>query len=103
MLQQTKVKKVLEYYQNFVDRFPTLQHLARAELGDVLKQWEGLGYYARARNLRKAAKVLVEQMNGEVPADYDSFRGLPRRGRLYHRGSSEHCRLTARMPLWMGT
>ena len=77
MLQQTQVKKVLEYYQNFVDRFPTLQHLARAELGDVLKQWEGLGYYARARNLRKAAKVLVEQMNGEVPADYASFRGLP--------------------------
>lgn len=77
MLQQTQAKKVVEYYQNFVDRFPTLQHLANAELDDVLKQWEGLGYYARARNLRKAAKVLVEQMNGKVPKEYSEFRALP--------------------------
>lgn len=77
MLQQTQAKKVAEYYQKFIDRFPTLQHLAEAELGDVLKQWEGMGYYARARNLRKAAKILAERMNGEVPADYASFRALP--------------------------
>lgn len=77
MLQQTQAKKVVEYYQNFVDKFPTLRHLASAELRDVLKQWEGLGYYARARNLHKAAKVLVEKMNGKVPADYAVFRGLP--------------------------
>ncbi len=77
MLQQTQAIKVVEYYQDFVDRFPTLQHLAKTELDDVLKQWEGLGYYARARNLRKAAKILVDQMDGEVPADYDSFRELP--------------------------
>ena len=77
MLQQTQAKKVAEYYQKFIDRFPTLQHLAEAELGDVLKQWEGLGYYARARNLRKAAQILAERMNGEVPADYASFRALP--------------------------
>ena len=77
MLQQTQAKKVAEYYQKFIDRFPTLQHLAEAELGDVLKQWEGLGYYARARNLRKAAQILAERMNGEVPADHASFRALP--------------------------
>ncbi len=77
MLQQTQAKKVVEYYQRFINRFPSLQHLAMAKLDDVLKQWEGLGYYARARNLRKAAKVLVEQMDGEVPGDYASFRGLP--------------------------
>ena len=77
MLQQTQAKKVVEYYQKFVGRFPTIQHLAKAKLDDVLKQWEGLGYYARARNLRKAAKVVVEQMEGEVPTDYTSFRVLP--------------------------
>ena len=77
MLQQTQAKKVVEYYENFVGRFPTLHHLAKAELDDVLKQWEGLGYYARARNLRKAAKVVVEQMDGEVPTDYSLFRALP--------------------------
>ncbi len=77
MLQQTQANKVVEYYQKFIDRFPTLQHLAEAELGDVLKQWEGLGYYARARNLRKAAKILAERMDGEIPADYASFRELP--------------------------
>ena len=77
MLQQTQAIKVVEYFQDFVHRFPTLRHLAGAELRDVLKQWEGLGYYARARNLHKAAKVLVEKTNGEVPADYAVFRGLP--------------------------
>ena len=77
MLQQTQAKKVVEYYQKFINKFPTLQHLANAKLDDVLKQWEGLGYYARARNLRKAANVLVEKMNGEIPADYASFRELP--------------------------
>ncbi|MDE0301487.1 MAG: A/G-specific adenine glycosylase [Candidatus Poribacteria bacterium] len=77
MLQQTQAKKVVEYYEKFVDRFPTLHHLAEATLDDVLKQWEGLGYYARARNLQKAAKTLVDQMCGKVPTDYASFRALP--------------------------
>ena len=77
MLQQTQVKKILEYYQKFVDAFPTIQDLAAADLQTVLKVWEGLGYYARARNLHKAAKVVVEEMNGEVPADYQRFRQLP--------------------------
>ena len=77
MLQQTQAKKVVEYYEKFVDRFPTLHHLAEATLDDVLKQWEGLGYYARARNLQKAAKTLVDQMCGKDPTDYASFRALP--------------------------
>ena len=77
MLQQTQVKKVVGYYQKFIDKFPTLQHLAEAELQDLLKCWEGLGYYARARNLRKAAKVIVGEMGGEVPTDYPTFRKLP--------------------------
>jgi A/G-specific adenine glycosylase len=77
MLQQTQVKKVLEYYQKFVDRFPTIHALAEADLQDVLKTWEGLGYYARARNLHKAAQAVVAEMNAEIPSDYATFRKLP--------------------------
>ncbi|SVD27989.1 uncharacterized protein METZ01_LOCUS380843, partial [marine metagenome] len=51
MLQQTQVRKVVDYYQRFLERFPTLEQLAEADLQGLLKMWEGLGYYARARNL----------------------------------------------------
>ena len=77
MLQQTQVKKVLEYYQKFVNRFPNLNSLAEAPLQDLLKTWEGLGYYARARNLHKAAKVVAEDLEGEIPSNYAAFRKLP--------------------------
>ena len=77
MLQQTQVKKVLEYYQTFVSRFPDVESLAEAALQDLLKTWEGLGYYARARNLHQAAQVVVGDLAGEIPADYATFRKLP--------------------------
>ena len=77
MLQQTQVKKVLEYYQKFVNRFPDVESLAGAALQDLLKTWEGLGYYARARNLHKAAKVVVQDLEGKIPSDYAAFRKLP--------------------------
>ena len=77
MLQQTQVKKVLEYYQKFVGRFPNVESLAEAGLQDLLKTWEGLGYYARVRNLQKAAQVVVADLKGEIPADYAAFRQLP--------------------------
>ena len=77
MLQQTQVKKVVDYYERFIARFPDIQHLAAAPLQDVLKFWEGLGYYARARNLHKAAQVIVNELDGEVPRDYATFRKLP--------------------------
>ena len=77
MLQQTQVKKVLEYYQKFVNRFPDVESLAEATLQDLLKTWEGLGYYARARNLHKAAQVVVRDLAGEIPANYAAFRKLP--------------------------
>ena len=77
MLQQTQVKKVLQYYQKFVNKFPDVESLARAALQDLLKTWEGLGYYARARNLHKAAQVVVGDLKGEIPADYAGFRELP--------------------------
>ena len=77
MLQQTQVKKVVAYYERFIARFPDVQHLAAAPLQDVLKVWEGLGYYARARNLHKAAQVIVNELDGDVPRDYATFRKLP--------------------------
>ena len=77
MLQQTQVKKVVDYYERFIARFPSVRDLADAPLQDVLKVWEGLGYYARARNLHKAAQVIVNELDGEVPRDYATFRKLP--------------------------
>ena len=77
MLQQTQVKKVVDYYEKFIARFPNVSDLAAAPLQDVLKVWEGLGYYARARNLHKAAQVIVNELGGEVPRDYATFRKLP--------------------------
>ncbi len=77
MLQQTQVKKVMAYYQKFIDRLPTVQQLAEAELQTVLKLWEGLGYYTRARNLHKAAKIIVAELDGKIPNDYTAFRKLP--------------------------
>ena len=77
MLQQTQVKKVVDYYEKFIDRFPSVRDLAAAPLQDVLKVWEGLGYYARARNLHKAAQVIVNELDGEIPLDYATFRKLP--------------------------
>ncbi len=77
MLQQTQVVKVIDYYERFIAQFPDVQDLAAAPLQDVLKVWEGLGYYARARNLHKAAQVIVNELEGEIPRDYATFRKLP--------------------------
>jgi len=77
MLQQTRVDTVVGYYRRFLRRFPSLNALAAAPLDDVLKQWEGLGYYARARNLHKAAKVVKEQHGGRFPRTAAELRTLP--------------------------
>ena len=77
MLQQTQVKKVIPYYKKFLDTFPTVYDLANADLSRVLKVWEGMGYYARARNLRKAAKIVVNEHHGVFPADPDQVENLP--------------------------
>lgn len=77
MLQQTQVKTVLPYYHEFLSFFPDLQHLAKASLQDVLRVWEGLGYYARARNFHRAAKVIVEAHAGRIPCIWNEFRKLP--------------------------
>jgi A/G-specific adenine glycosylase len=77
MLQQTQVTTVIPYFENFIEKFPTVSDLAAADLQAVLKAWEGLGYYARARNLHKAAQVVSNHLAGEIPQDYSGFRKLP--------------------------
>lgn len=77
MLQQTQVRTVLPYYERFVARFPDVASLAGATRDDVLKLWEGMGYYARARNLHAAARVLVASGDPAVPDDPDRFAALP--------------------------
>jgi A/G-specific adenine glycosylase len=77
MLQQTRITAVMPYYQNFLARFPTVQMLARASEPEVLKLWSGLGYYSRARNLHRAAKIIVTQHKGQFPRDLDAALELP--------------------------
>jgi A/G-specific adenine glycosylase len=81
MLQQTQVKTVLPYYQRWLELFPTVHDLAAADQQSVLKAWEGLGYYARARNLHKAAKVIVAQYQGQFPEQFEAVVALPGIGR----------------------
>lgn len=77
MLQQTQVNTVIPYYERFIRRFPDMPTLAAADLQTVLKAWEGLGYYARARNLHRAVRYLVTSQGGSVPDAWDLFRELP--------------------------
>lgn len=77
MLQQTQVAAVVPYYGRFLARFPTLRSLARAKLHDVLRAWEGLGYYSRARNLHRAAREIVARHGGRLPDSVEGLRALP--------------------------
>ncbi|MBE0606067.1 MAG: A/G-specific adenine glycosylase, partial [Deltaproteobacteria bacterium] len=81
MLQQTRVGTVAPYYDRFVLRFPDVRSLARAPLDAVLKAWEGLGYYSRARNLHRAAGILVALHGAEVPRTVEALAALPGIGR----------------------
>src|SRR5207244_3883269 len=77
MLQQTQVKTVIPYWERWMKYFPTVEHLAKARLEQVLKLWEGLGYYSRARNLHRAAQILVHQHDGVFPHKFESMLALP--------------------------
>jgi len=81
MLQQTQVAAVIPYFQRFVARFPDLASLAAAPADDVLQNWAGLGYYARARNLQRAAQLIVSEQGGEFPRDIEALTALPGIGR----------------------
>jgi A/G-specific adenine glycosylase len=76
MLQQTRVEQMGTYFTRFVARFPTIFDLAAADESDVLKVWEGLGYYARARNMHKAAREIVDERSGQIPDTYDELLAL---------------------------
>ncbi len=77
MLQQTRVEAVKGYYERFLERLPDIAALAAAEENELLKLWEGLGYYSRVRNLQKAAKMIVEEYHGIFPKNYEEIRKLP--------------------------
>ncbi len=76
MLQQTRVDQATPYYLRFIERFPDVKSLAEADRQDVLRLWEGLGYYSRARNLQDAARQIMEQLDGVFPDNYDEIRSL---------------------------
>jgi A/G-specific adenine glycosylase len=76
MLQQTRVDTVIDYYHRFTDAFPTVEHLADAKRQDVLKVWEGLGYYSRARNFHDAAKTVSSEYNGHIPDTFSEISKL---------------------------
>jgi len=77
MLQQTQVATAIPYFEKFIEKFPNIDALAAAPLDDVLHLWSGLGYYARARNLHKAATVVVEKYNSKFPDTVDELSALP--------------------------
>lgn len=77
MCQQTRIDTVIPYYHRFMETFPTVSDLASADEAVLLKVWQGLGYYSRARNLKKAAIVIQQQYQGVFPKDYEAVRRLP--------------------------
>jgi endonuclease III len=77
MLQQTQVSRVVDYYAPFLDRYPTVRHLARARPSQVREAWEGLGYYRRAANLHRLARQVVAEFDGAIPDDAADLRQLP--------------------------
>src|SRR5579859_7598890 len=77
MLQQTQVATVIPYYTRFLARFPTVEALAEAPIDAVLRHWAGLGYYARARNLHRAAQCMVQRHGGRVPNTLEEIGALP--------------------------
>ncbi len=81
MLQQTRVAAVIEHYQEFLRRFPTVEKLAAAREASVLAAWSGLGYYRRARMLHAAAKIVVREHGGKFPTTAEGWRALPGIGR----------------------
>ena len=81
MLQQTRVETVIPYFEKWMRLFPTVNTLANASEQSVLNAWEGLGYYSRARNLHRAATIIVQEYGGQLPRDLEKLRGLPGIGR----------------------
>jgi A/G-specific adenine glycosylase len=98
MLQQTQVATVVAYFHRFVEALPTVNELAAADEQQVLRLWEGLGYYRRARQLHKAAQQIVELHGGRFPSEIDQVRALPGIGR-YTAGAITSIAFGARQPI----
>ena len=81
MLQQTQVQQVVPYYRRFMDRFSSIQSLAKAPVLQVLKAWEGMGYYSRARHIHQTAQIIVRRFAGQIPIDFQDLLELPGIGR----------------------
>ena len=77
MLQQTQVKTVIPYFLKFVSEIPNLKTLSTSREKKILKLWEGLGYYRRAKNLHKSSKILIKKYNGKIPNNFDRLKELP--------------------------
>jgi A/G-specific adenine glycosylase len=98
MLQQTQVATVIPYYRRFLERFPTVDALANASEQDVLRLWQGLGYYSRARNLQAAARTIANELNGRLPSTVDALLSLPGIGR-YTAGAVASIAFGTRAPI----
>ena len=77
MLQQTQVKTVIPYFENFINKIPNLKSLAKVNNKKLMKCWEGLGYYSRAKNLKKSAKIIIDNYKGRLPNDFEELKKLP--------------------------
>ena len=77
MLQQTQVKTVIPYFKNFLKKIPNFQSLAKVNEAKLLKYWQGLGYYSRAKNLKKSAKMIIDNYNGRLPNNFEDLKRLP--------------------------
>lgn len=98
MLQQTQVATVVPYFRRFIEAFPTIHALAAADEQAVLRHWQGLGYYSRARSLRRAAIEIVNRFGGDIPAEVESLRTLPGVGR-YTAGAIASIAFDVRTPI----
>jgi len=101
MLQQTQVITVIPYYNRFLARFPTIADLARADEQEVLRLWQGLGYYSRARHLHQAARQIVDRHAGQIPSSADELLALPGIGR-YTAGAIASIAFGVRSPILDG-
>ena len=77
MLQQTQVKTVIPYFNNFLKKIPNFDTLSKINEAELLKLWEGLGYYSRARNLKKTANQVMKEFNGRLPSTIEALKTLP--------------------------
>ena len=91
MLQQTTVNAAIPYYERWIKAFPKVENVARASSQKILKMWQGLGYYNRARNLHKAAKLIAKEYGGKIPRDPRSITKFTRIWPLYCWGGLKYC------------